>query len=87
MLPLQYNIAFSYLLTVADAAVNGSPFSAEMMADAPLWRRLMTVPNMLGLAAYFSLLLLGFWAIKVLADDDGSKLMYCRLVGLCHALR
>lgn len=45
-----------------------------MDENAPLWQMLMTIPNMLGLALYFSLLLMGFWAIKVLADDDGSKL-------------
>ena len=59
----------SYFLPEVDAVMNSNDISSE----APLWQRMMTVTNMLGMAVYFSLLGLGFWAIKSLADDDGSK--------------
>ena len=49
------------------------PLLETMEMEVPLWQRLMTVPNLVGLAAYFSLLGLGFWGLKLLADDDGSK--------------
>ena len=74
---LQFSVMLSYLIgTVDGASISPSSlFTFEMDENVPLWQRLMTLPNMLGMAAYFSLLLMGFWAIKVLADDDGSKLL------------
>lgn len=42
--------------------------------EAPLWYRLMTVPNLIGLGVYFALLAAGFWGLKLLADDDGDWL-------------
>jgi len=58
---------------MVDGVMGSLNNSQPLDDDAPLWQRLMTGTNMVGLAAYFSLLLLGFWGIKLLADDDGSK--------------
>lgn len=41
--------------------------------NEPLWQRLATIPNLIGLGVYFALLGVGFVALKLLADDDGSK--------------
>jgi len=62
------------LSSLADTVVDRFPcLAGEFDETAPLWQRLLTVPNMMGLAVYFSLLLMGFWALKVLADNDGSS--------------
>ena len=45
----------------------------QVGSEMPLWLRLMSLSNLVGLAAYFSVLGAGFWGLKILADDDGSE--------------
>ena len=47
--------------------------TSRIIQEEPLWQRLMTLPNAVGLGVNFAILGLGFAVIKYLTDDDGSK--------------
>ena len=69
---------FLYIVVSAEGKSLEVPsiVSSQVEENAPLWQKLLTPLNTLGLAVYFSLLIMGFWVIKNLADDDGSKFVW-----------
>jgi hypothetical protein len=76
MLSFQKLYLFLGLITTKIASTWASETentTSQIIQEEPLWQRLMTLPNAIGLGISFAILGLGFAIIKYLADDEGSK--------------